>query len=128
MVSGCDKGGVDASLHINGALVRFPSEDDSEVKRQFSVLTKYLARKKHGASQDIYRLVGLLLIAFASIGCIAFEKETLFFTSVLTLILGILLDSPLAEKGVGRGGEGGEEGPDYPPPDHAPDHRIRRPS
>lgn len=69
-----------------------------EAKRQLSFLTEYLARRKEGARKDIYRLIGILLIAFASIACIACDKETIYFTSILTLVIGVLLDSPLSEK------------------------------
>lgn len=58
----------------------------------------YLVGKKNAALNDIFRLVGLLIIAFASIVCIALDKERIYFTNVLTFVLGVIVDSPLAQK------------------------------
>jgi hypothetical protein len=44
---------------------------------------------------NLLRLVAVLLIALASILCIALDKDRQYFTNVLTLVIGIIVDSPL---------------------------------
>lgn len=67
-------------------------------------LIEYVIGKKNAAYADLFRLIGVLVIAFASIVCIALDKERQYFTNVLTFVIGIIVDSPLTgKKEVGEG-------------------------
>ena len=52
--------------------------------------------RKNAAAANIVRLVIVLIIALASIACIALDRDRAYFTNVLTLVIGIIVDSPLA--------------------------------
>jgi hypothetical protein len=56
-------------------------------------LVEYIRR--HTVTFNFVRLFSVLLIALASILCIALDREKHYFTNVLTLIIGIIVDSPL---------------------------------
>jgi hypothetical protein len=58
----------------------------------------YLLLKKVAARKDIFRLIGVVIIAVASIICIALDKDRPYFTNILTFVIGILFDSPLSER------------------------------
>ena len=76
-------------------------------------LVDYFAHMKESALADVFRLLGVLAIAFASIVCIALDKERIYFTNILTFVVGVIVDSPLRERGGGGGGGGvaiGESG------------------
>ena len=50
------------------------------------------------AKQDIVRLVGILLIIIACIVCIGLKVQADFFTPIVTLLIGIIIESPLSSK------------------------------
>ena len=59
-------------------------------------LLEYFSNRRHRTSTaDVLRLVGVLIIAFAAIVCIALDKERIYFTNVLTFIVGVIVDSPI---------------------------------
>lgn len=93
---------------VDGAHVSFTESEQSVLRRK---LFDYFSNKGRRTSlSDALRLVGVLVIAFASIVCIALDKERIYFTNVLTFIVGVIVDSPLGGGGGGRGGGGGGEG------------------
>ena len=69
----------------------FTSETSSFSNR----LCNYIIGKKNAAAGDIFRLLGILIVAFVCIICIAMDIERQYFTSILTFLLGFLVDSPL---------------------------------
>lgn len=50
---------------------------------------------KSGARREIVRLIGMILIVVASIVCIAQDVEKAFFTNIVSLIIGLLVKSPI---------------------------------
>lgn len=48
-----------------------------------------------GTRRESVRLVGLLVIVLASIVCIGLDVDRQFFTNIVTLILGLLMKSPI---------------------------------
>ena len=48
-----------------------------------------------GARRESVRLVGFLIIVLASIVCIGLDVDRQFFTNIVTLILGLLMKSPI---------------------------------
>jgi hypothetical protein len=55
--------------------------------------------KRNAIITNIIRLVIYGMVALASVICISLGKEPMFFTNVLTLLMGIICDSPLIMKG-----------------------------
>lgn len=81
---------VDASVTINN--LSFTESEQSAIRKR---LVEYFANKRRTSLPDVLRLIGLLVIAVASIFCIAYDIYTVYFANILTLTFGILLDSPL---------------------------------
>jgi hypothetical protein len=52
--------------------------------------------RRNTAVANVIRLIAVLLIAMASIVCIALDRDRAYFTNVLTLVIGIIVDSPLS--------------------------------
>ena len=92
---GDDSEAVEIPPPATGAASLLRHDSSVILRRRF---VDYLVGKKNAALSDIFRLVGVLIIAFASIVCIALDKERIYFTNVLTFVLGIIVDSPLAQK------------------------------
>jgi hypothetical protein len=74
-----------------------PSLTPSQVSRQQRLLM-YLANKKNAAISDVCRLIIIAGIVLSCIVCIALDRDRQYFTNVLTLIIGIIIDSPLARR------------------------------
>lgn len=74
----------------------------------------FLRQTKLTARSQCARLIGLCFICICSIACIACDKEKYFFTNIVTLIVGIVVNSPFdnnaTEVPITRGGAGGGEG------------------
>jgi hypothetical protein len=58
-------------------------------------LSDFAHARKETAKKDCIRLLCVTLIAVASVVCIGLGVETQFFTNILFLLVGILVDSPL---------------------------------
>lgn len=61
-------------------------------------VAEYIASKRQTALPDLLRLVALMVIALAAIVCIAWDKERIYFTNILTFTLGVIVDSPFSTK------------------------------
>jgi hypothetical protein len=78
----------EVEVHVN-------KEEDTAPGTVRARIQAYLDGKKKAAKSDICRLLCVLIFGLASIVCISCNISTQFFTSVLTLLIGIVVDSPL---------------------------------
>ena len=62
-------------------------------------MKKHLEKRRAQGKQEIVRLVGILFILLASIVCIGLKIQTELFISIISLLIGVLLDSPLSING-----------------------------
>lgn len=64
--------------------------------RSWDRVKQHLTLTKSRAKQDSVRLMGLLAVLIACIVCIGLKIQAEFFMPVVTLLVGIIIESPLA--------------------------------
>ena len=74
-------------------------EEEVHSKRSWDKIKEHLILTKSRAKQDVVRLLGLLAVLIACIVCIGREIKAEFFMPIVTLLVGIIIESPLTVRG-----------------------------
>jgi hypothetical protein len=86
------------SVGAEGQLTVVEEKEATDQEHVKGRLSRYLHDKKESAKREVFRLVAVTLLALASIVCIANGVSVPVFTSILTLLIGIVVDSPIQSK------------------------------
>ena len=98
----CEEDEVDGATTV--MIIRGDGEIDEEVesqsKKSWDRIKEHLTLTKSRAKQDVVRLLGLLAVLIACIVCIGREIKAEFFMPIVTLLVGIIIESPLTVRGI----------------------------
>ena len=73
-------------------------EEEVHSKRRWDKVKEHLISTKSRAKQDIVRLFGLLIVLIPCIVLIGLEIQAEFFMPIVTLVVGIIIESPLTAR------------------------------
>lgn len=71
------------------------AEERATGTMRLSRVQSLLEMTRRSARKESVRLIGLMLIVLASIACAACDVERDFFTNIVSMILGLLVKSPI---------------------------------